>query len=751
MNIFKLVGEVFIDTDKANKSLSKTDKNAVGLGKTFAKGIKSAATFASKTAMVVGGMAVGVGASMVAIAETTREYRNEMGKLETAFSTQNLSADQAKSVYKSLQGVLGDTGQAVEASNFIAKLADNEKELSAWTNICTGVYGEFGNSLPIEGLTESANETAKVGQITGSLADALNWAGISEDAFNEKLGKCSSEQERQDLIMNTLNDTYSKSAETFKETNKEVIAANEAQEKLTETTAKIGKIAEPVVTAFKESFVKLLDSAMPTIQYIADTAMPKIIDFGEVAFKAIGDGVQKAIDIFNELKPTFQYVIDTFMPILTELGEVTFKALSDGINATVEAVSDFTKYAKENNEVIGLLAIAIGTITTLVSAYKIQMALAAAGTTLWGVVAGAATGITGALAAVFTFLTSPISLVIIAIGALIAIGYLLYKNWDEVKAKLLEVWENIKQSFSNAKDAIVDKFNEMKEKASEIVEGIKNAIKEKFDAIKNAVSEKVTAVKDAVVGKFNDIKNSASEKFNAVKDVMGHTMDAAKKTVTDNLSRMKSAFDKNGGGFKGAMAAAMEGVKGYFTLGFDFINNLTGGKLDGIKNMFKDKMDSARAFVKSAIDKIKGIFNFSWSLPKIKLPHFKISGSFSLNPPKIPSFGVSWYKDGGIMTKPTMFGYNSLSNKAMVGGEAGPEAILPISKLTKYVESAVRSENGQSEVTLKEILSAIRELIAFIKANEKDVYLDSGALVGALLSRIDSALGAKQDARDRGL
>ena len=159
------------------------------------------------------------------------EYRTNMGKLDTAFTTSGHSAEAAKNTYRSLVGVLGESDQSVEAANHLAILTNNEKELQTWTNICTGVFATFGDSLPIEGLTEAANETAKVGQVTRPLADALNWAGISEDEFNEKLAACTDEQERQKLIMNTLNDVYDEAAKTYKTTNKEVIAANKAQDR----------------------------------------------------------------------------------------------------------------------------------------------------------------------------------------------------------------------------------------------------------------------------------------------------------------------------------------------------------------------------------------------------------------------------------------------------------------------------------------------------------------------------------------
>lgn len=152
LEIFRLVGSVFVDTDAAEKSLKKTDKNAEGFGQKLLTVGKNAGKFA----LAVGAATVAAGAAIVGLTESTREYRTEQGKLQTAFETQNFSAEQARNTYEELNGVLGDSGQAVEAANHLAQLADNEKDLQKWTDICTGVYATFGDSLPIEGLTEAA-------------------------------------------------------------------------------------------------------------------------------------------------------------------------------------------------------------------------------------------------------------------------------------------------------------------------------------------------------------------------------------------------------------------------------------------------------------------------------------------------------------------------------------------------------------------------------------------------------------------
>ena len=295
LEIFRLVGSVFVDTDEADKSLKKTDKEAAGLGKTLVNGVKAVGKFA----LGIGAAAAAGAGALVALTESTREYRTEQGKLTAAFETNGFEAERARETYEELNGVLGDSGQAVEASNHLAKLCTTAGELADWTNICTGVYATFGDSLPIENLTEAANETAKVGKLTGGLADALNWAGVNEEQFQASLDACSTEQERQALITETLNGLYSEAADKYREVNGEVIAANKAQDRLNNAMAKVGAAVEPVVTKFKNMGATLLEYLLPSIVSAAEGFVGGIDDVIEAlqdAAKWVKDNQDKIIE-----------------------------------------------------------------------------------------------------------------------------------------------------------------------------------------------------------------------------------------------------------------------------------------------------------------------------------------------------------------------------------------------------------------------------------------------------------------------
>ena len=266
MNVFELFGTIAIDGTKANGALDKISKNARATGKAMQDAFNKIGSVSVKVGKVVAGAGVAVGGAWVAAIEGTRDYRTEMAKLDAAFTTNGHSAEAAKKTYQDLQAVLGETDQSVEAANHLAVMCKNEEELAKWTDICTGIFATFGDSLPIEGLTESANETAKVGQVTGSLADALNWAGISEEDFNLKLRACRTEQERQNLIMNHLTLAYKDASEQYQKTAEDIMNANRAQESWNSAMAALGAIGEPILTAIKQKTADMVLAAVPHLE-----------------------------------------------------------------------------------------------------------------------------------------------------------------------------------------------------------------------------------------------------------------------------------------------------------------------------------------------------------------------------------------------------------------------------------------------------------------------------------------------------
>lgn len=305
------------ETEDALNGVAKESKevgdSSEGMGGKLANAAKvGLQAVATAAAAVVG--------ALVGAAEATRDYRTEMGKLDTAFTQAGHSSEAAKETYTELVGVLGETDQAVEAAGHIAQLVKAGGDLEALTGVAAGVYATFGASLPIESLTEAANETAKTGQITGALADALNWAGISEEEFQKQLDSVGSEAERAYLITEQLVDLYWDAGEAYKETNAELIRANQANDAWMSSMAGIGAAFEPVITDVKMLGASLLSDLVPGVEAVAD-AFRGVIAGDEGSAGAMGDAlgglITDLLDKVVELAPALVEVATSLITSLT--------------------------------------------------------------------------------------------------------------------------------------------------------------------------------------------------------------------------------------------------------------------------------------------------------------------------------------------------------------------------------------------------------------------------------------------------
>lgn len=349
-------------TEDLGDESEKTEKESKSLADTLEKGVTVG--FMG----LVGAATAAIGA-LVGCVEATEEYRREMGKLEAAFETAGSDAETAYKTYSELQGVLGETDQAVEAANHLAKITNNEKELEQWTKALTGVYATFGASLPVEGLAEAANETMRTGQVTGGLADALNWAAkegetfgvqqkantkeneewnkaveeatTAEDYFNLALSECSDEQERQQLIIETLTGLYGDAAEAYEETNAEVIASNKATERLNKVWAEVGKKAAPIVTTFKEGIAELGEAVVDSlddkdVKKFQDTIKKGFTNLSQNVLPKLITALEWVVDNFG----TLSSIVMGFMAALV-VGKIVSFATSIG-TTLVTAVQSFT-------------------------------------------------------------------------------------------------------------------------------------------------------------------------------------------------------------------------------------------------------------------------------------------------------------------------------------------------------------------------------------------------------------------------
>ena len=423
----KVINTVLNLRDNMSSGLVKAAKNTKGISKEMVKAtqqvvafknkaVDSITSFAKKTATAGVAGVTALTTAFLALDGATEEYRIAQGKLNTAYEAAGLGADNAARAYSSLYGILGDTDTATEASQLLAKIAKNEGDIETWTDIAAGAFGTFGDSLPIEGLIEASNETAKVGQVTGVLADALNWAGIMEDDFNERLSACGSESERNKLIMDTLAQTYEGAADAFYKNNSALVASRNQQSALQEITAGLGETSSNV----KGKVLEL---------------------FGAMADGTVRPG--SALDWLSGKAEQFSAWVDGL-----DLGALATQ-FDQGFATAVDKAGQAFNWVQENGDTI------ISVLKTIAAAWGIAKVIQFTGS------------VVSAGTTIFNFGKTVMALVsanpiVLLIGGAIAAVALLIANWDKVKSAASELWQAIKERFASIRDSIVGAFNSAK-------------------------------------------------------------------------------------------------------------------------------------------------------------------------------------------------------------------------------------------------------------------------------------------------
>lgn len=365
------------------------------------------------------------------------------------------------------------------------------------------------------------------------------------------------------------------------------------------------------------------------------------------------------LDLAEQWLPKIIAVVERLATWFSNLSPV-MQGVTVAIGAIVAAIGPFLVVA-------GMIASAIGNLIPIFIK-------------LLPVIKGAGVAIAG--------ISAPVAIAIAAVTALIAIGIALYKNWDEVSAWLKKTWETIKSNASSA-------FKQMGDSISKAWESVKSATTNVWNAIKSALTTAWNSLKSTVTSTFDNIKTNISNAWNAVKTATSNVWNGIKSTLTSLWNGLKSTVTSTFNGIKSAIDTVWNGVKTFTTNTWNAIKTSISNVINSIVSTVKTKFSSirdsmtqpietAKNKIKSIIDTIKGFFsNLNLKLPEIKmpkLPKFKLSGEFSLNPPSVPKLSVSWNALGGIFNKPTIF---NTANAGLQGvGEAGPEAILPLNAKT---------------------------------------------------------------------
>ena len=692
------------DLEDALEDVGDSAKDAES-GFTILKG--AVATFAGNMAtQAVGAIKDTIGA-IAGLAESTREYRDQMNKLSSAGEDAGYGTEYAKDKYTELYGVLGDeTASSTAVSNFMA-MGASQDTLNSLLDSSIGIWSKYGDSIPLDGLAESINETAKVGQVTGGLADALNWAsmenetfglkmkkqikftelsakelsklskserasydakkaqhdaieeyntalaeaGTAEDRFNLALQECTTEQERQKLIADTLNKTYGDLSDSYQENNKDIIDANKAQANYTETLAQIGEKIEPVMTIIKQGVTDVLRKLLE---------LTEGVDFDVLA---------------TSIKDGFGFFIDVIIP-----------AIIDGLGWIID-----------NKDIIIAGIVGMGTAFAV---FKVASLITAVTTALQGMSVAQALVTAKQWLLNTAMLANPIGLIIALVAGLVAGFVVLWNKSDAFREFWLNLWENVKNAVSVAIDWIGDLFNKLinffKDNWQSILSFLVNPFSGAFkllynncDAFRKFIDK---LVKD--IGKFfsnlgTNIKNGASNAIKGIKNTfstLANWYNSKVITPVNNFfvnmwNKLKNGASNAWSGIKNTFSKVAEFFRNTFTNAWSAVKKVfsTGGKIfdgikDGIANAFKSIVNS----IIRGINKIVSTpFN---TINKVlgKIKNVSVAGvkPFSnliktINVPKIPELAT-----GGVLKK---------GQTGYLEGD-GDEAVVPLEKNTKWID-----------------------------------------------------------------
>lgn len=459
-------------TKEQKLAMAKCSDETMKFSRTVRSGFGSAVKNIGKVGAALAGISfAGITAGFIGMAEATEEYRKAQGKLETAFQAAGYSSEVAQKAYKGFYGILGDVDTATEASQLLAQMTRSQEDVTKWTRIAAGVNGTWGDSLPIEGLIESINETQNVGTVTGNLADALNWAGVQEDDFNAKLAKCSTEAQKNALIMQTLEALYGDAADAFYKNNAALVQARETQDSLSKITAKLG-ISSLIA---KNKVWELLGVA----------------EDGNVRAGSVMEMVVEKVDWFQKKVESID--VSKYAPIIAE----AVQKVQTGIEIAWKIISPILEQVVKHADV--LIPAVLGVVTAI-SGVSIVADVAGKVMTFVSTIKSVITTVKAAGGIMSWVASGPIGLIIAGIAAAVVVVVLLIKNFDKVKAVAQTVFGGIKTFITT----LVDAFKSLGRQIKDAFWGAFNWVKQKIQPIIDWISDKISKIRSGFekIGNF---------------------------------------------------------------------------------------------------------------------------------------------------------------------------------------------------------------------------------------------------------
>ena len=654
-----------------------------------------------------------------AVGQALKDMQDQANDIATSIPTDFETAGSAIGEVNTRFGLTGDALKDL-SQQFVEFASVNDTDVSTSIDNVSSVLNAFGmDASQAGGMLDVLNS---VGQATGLSMDTLS-TDLSQNAAQLKsmgLNATQSAQFLGNVEMSGL----------------DVSTAMAGMKKAMKNAAADGKTLDQALSEFSDTMhsnksdTEKLQAAYDLFGSKAGASIYNAMQTGKLSLSGFSsdmssfqgnveqtfndtlDPIDKFKTTMNQLKVTGAEVGNSLATVLAPMLEQAAGALkkfSDFWNGLPEPMQQFIIKAALVAAAVGPILVGVGKVISTFGTITSGIG------TLMNTIGGLSTGLS-----IFSYVSLlPMIGIIAGVVAAVVAVIEIVKHWGQITEWFKGVWDKVCSEVKTVGQGLATFFT-----------GLWNGIKTGTETAWNGIKTGVSTI-------WNGMKSGAETVFNSIKTHISDAWSKVKTNTSETWTKIKATVKEHGGGIKGVINTAMEGYKSIWKTGFEVINKTTGGKLgealstarsklDDIKRAFTEKMDAAKEGVRSAIEKIKGFFNFEWSLPKLKLPHFSMSGKFSLDPPSVPHISVDWYakamNEPYILNSPTLFGM--AGGRLLGGGEAGEEAVVGTERLAQIVQAAVAGAGGDIVIPIYLGTERIEELV--VKASQRVNYRSGG-------------------------
>ncbi len=618
MDLFNLVANLTLSDEEFNEKLDNINDDVSNFGTSFQNSLSTLDKGLSTMTTAIGA----VSAALVLNSATQEENIEDVNKMEAAYIGAGNSVENGTELFTAFYKLLGETDQAIEATNQLATIAETQEEVAAWTEISAGIMSVFQDSMPLETLTESVAQTSELGVVTGVLADAINRAGITEDDFNAQLAELSTQEERADLITQTLNDSYSETGALYEELNSDVLAQREAELQLQTTMMDLAEATTPIITYFTE----LINLVLPQLVSLFSENTEIIL---AVAAVIVGlTAIVKSFIIVQQLATAVQWLFAaatnaTVWPILLVVAAVV--ALIAIIATLYNNNEEFRVFFEECwNAISSFFTAAWDFMATY---FKIA----------WDIIVAYFKFVWDVIIAYFTVVFTVLKTIVTAIADFfIALGQTIYNTFVGISSWFSSVFTSAANGIKSAFSTIASFFT-----------SIWSSIQSTFSSVANWFSSVFSVASNSIKSAFSSISSFFNDVWTGIQNAFSNVASWFSSIFSNAWNAVKSVFSSGGSIFSGI-------TDGIYNVFKTVVNALISGINTVVAIPFK-AINTALSGLRSI--EILGVKPFSW-LSNISIP------------------SIPYLAKGGILDSPTL---------SMIG-EAGEEAVIPLENNTTGIQ-----------------------------------------------------------------